>query len=70
MMSDVNDDMIKKAIDEDRRHNEVVERTLSRIESVLVRIDERLQSFQDFVMEVTPAEARSAIAELEEELNE
>ena len=70
MMSDVNDDMIKKAIDEGRRHNEVVEKTLIKIKNALLMIDQRLQSFQDFVMEVTPAEARSAIAELEEELNE
>lgn len=69
-MSDVNDDMIKKAIDEDRRHHEVVEKTLIKIKNALLMIDQRLQSFQDFVMEVTPAEARSAIAELEEELNE
>jgi len=69
-MSKMNDDLMMKEIARETAHDETVERVLHRIESLLVRIDERLKGFQDFVLEVTPAEARSAIAELEEELNE
>lgn len=69
-MSKVDDDVIMKALVQEQAHRDTMERVLHRIESFLVRIDERLKGFQDFVLEVTPAEARSAIAELEEELNE
>tara|TARA_X000001036_G_C20541502_1_gene750514 strand:+ start:522 stop:731 length:210 start_codon:yes stop_codon:yes gene_type:complete len=44
--------------------------SLERIETTLNRIEAILETFQDFVLEVSPALAKEQIQELEQELNQ
>ena len=44
--------------------------SLKRIEDSLLRMEAILQTFQDFVLEVSPAQAKEQIQELENELSE